>query len=86
MVVNGTILKWYIKKYQTVISKIQITYISDLHSSERISATGLTNILSDIVKLCFSGEPSVPPPTTVSLLEKLVSVEHALCFLTVKGK
>ena len=41
-------------------------------------------MLADLVKFSFAGEPCIPPPSTVPILEQLVSPAHALCYLTVK--
>jgi hypothetical protein len=59
---------------------------SDLQSSTRLASLGLTSVLSDVVKLCFAGEPFIPPPETQPLLEILVSDDHALCHINVKGR
>jgi hypothetical protein len=58
--------------------------MADLSSSERVQATGLSHVLADMIQFSFAGEPCVPPPPTVQLLEQLFSPAHALSYLTVK--
>ena len=60
--------------------------LSDLRISDRVETTGLTTLLSDVVKHSFAGEPCTPPAETKVYLEKLFSEDHALCYITVKGK
>jgi hypothetical protein len=43
-------------------------------------------VLSDVVKLCFAGEPFIPPPSAQPLLELLFSADHALCHINIKGR
>ena len=52
--------------------------IVDLNVSNRIENTGLSDILADVAKYCFMGEPCMPPRQVRSLLAKLVQPEHTL--------
>jgi hypothetical protein len=52
---------------------------SDLLLSDRLKATGLTNILLDTLQYSFSGEPFLPPENARALLEELIGPEHSLC-------
>ena len=60
--------------------------MSDLRASGRVSETGLTQILSDIVRYSFAGEPRTPPVVTRELLDKLVAPDQALCFIQSRKK
>ena len=58
----------------------------DLRESARVKATGLSQILYDLVKYSFAGEPRTPPKDTRTLLANLVTPDHAICFINVRGK
>ena len=89
----STITWWQSVEFQTgrlkdskpLYYNFRKTLISDLSESERVSATGLTSVLVDIISFCFAGEPCNPPPSTVSLLEALIAPNHAIGFHTKKG-
>jgi hypothetical protein len=54
--------------------------------SSRLEATGLHNLLADVAKYCFSGEPCLPPPKARTILDKLVHPDHALVNIMRRGK
>jgi hypothetical protein len=58
----------------------------DLLLSSRLEATGLHNLLANVARYCFNGEPCLPPPEARTLLDKLVHPDHALINLIVRGK
>jgi hypothetical protein len=60
--------------------------IADLKASARIKETGLSSILFEVIKYSFSGEPHTPPAHTRQFLEKLISPDHAICFIKKRGK
>ena len=58
---------------------------SDLKLSDRLKATGLTQVLLDTLKYSFSGEPFLPPVNARALLEELICPEHSLCMIKIRG-
>jgi hypothetical protein len=60
--------------------------LADLKLSVRLKATGLEKMLYDTVKYSFAGEPFVPPASARALLDELISPEHSLCRIKVRGK
>jgi hypothetical protein len=59
--------------------------ITDLQLSDRLKATGLEQILFDIVKYSFSGEPFLPPEGARTLMDELFSPAHSLCKIKIRG-
>jgi hypothetical protein len=53
--------------------------LADLQLSERLKATGLKQVLFDVIKYCFSGEPFLPPTYARATIDELVSPDHSLC-------
>ena len=53
--------------------------------SNRLTETGLDELLCDVVKHCFTGEPCRPPAKARDILHRLTHPEHSLCFINVKG-
>jgi hypothetical protein len=64
----------------------RVCIAQDLRDSNRLSGTGLDNLLCDVVKHCFTGEPCRPPAKARDILSKLIHPEHSLCHFMVKGK
>jgi hypothetical protein len=58
----------------------------DLLLSSRLEATGLENLLADVTKFCFAGEPCLPPVKARTILAKLVQPDHALTNIMQRGK
>jgi hypothetical protein len=54
--------------------------------SSRASTMGLQQLLCDVVKFSFAGEPCQPPVVTRSILDKLFAPDHALCYINLKRK
>jgi hypothetical protein len=67
-------------------AKFRKCIISDLRDSARIKATGLTQILCEVVKYSFAGEPRLPPVPTRSLLTHLMTQDSALGYMVNRGK
>lgn len=59
---------------------------NDLSLSNRLKATGLDQIMLDLIKYCFSGEPFTPPTCAKFLLEKLLAPQHSICEINVRGR
>lgn len=59
---------------------------SDLKKSDRLKANGLENVILDMIKYSFAGEPFAPPTSARALLEELITPEHSLCTIKVRGK
>ena len=74
-----------LKDSKPLYENFRKSLISDLRGSERVSATGLTAVLVDVISFCFAGEPCKPPPSTIRLLEALIAPNHALGSHTKKG-
>jgi hypothetical protein len=54
---------------------------TDLRSSQRLGARGLTKLLCDIVQYCFQGDMFSPPVCIQSELSMLVANDSALVLL-----
>ena len=52
--------------------------IRELRVSARLQARGLTNVLCDIVKFMYNGDPFSPPAEAIKDLSILVSNDSAL--------
>jgi hypothetical protein len=57
-----------------------------MSTSSRLEATGLNNLLADVAKYCFAGEPCLPPHSARPFLAKLVQPDHALVNIMLRGK
>jgi hypothetical protein len=59
--------------------------ITDLQLSDRLSTSGLKRIVFDLVKYSFSGEPFLPPACARTLMDELISPEHSICRIKIRG-
>jgi hypothetical protein len=54
--------------------------------SNRVAVTGLDNLLCDVVKHCFAGEPCQPPAKARDILSLLIHPDHSLCHIKIKHR
>ena len=57
------------------------SFIADLRESTCLKETGVSQILYDLVKYSFAGEPRTPAKDMGPHLEKLIAPDHAICHI-----